>query len=236
MLAEKKGFTILEILVALGIMTLGFLAMSQMQYLSLRQSNLAESGTIATNIIQYASDRDMARVRRLHLLNSRVYLDSQAGKTITSQDDYCNSGVDGICLTCPCDPFQVFTLQSLTDGAVENRCSVIDIENFDPENIDYQDVDDPTQCTDSEFYLVRRVTTAFDNTATPNEINLNVTYAIKNQKQYDEAGFETSEPDFTLNKSLAVQKYRLSAHVDTGWNNFVTIVGNWNQVVVPHIP
>jgi len=231
--SDNKGFTLLEILIALGIMVIGFLAMSQMQYLSLRQSNLAESGTVATNIIQFASDRDMSEAKRLHLLNSRVYLDSQAGRPINLQDNYC-AGVGSVCAQCPCDPLEIFTSQSTTDGSVENRCSVIDIEDFDPASIDYKD--NVTLCTDSEFYLVRRVTSGFDATVVPNEINLNVSYAIKNQKQFDESGFETAEPDFTLNQSLAVQKYRVSAHVDTGWDNFVTTVGDWSQVVIPHIP
>ena len=233
MKSDNKGFTLLEILVALGIMVIGFLAMSQMQYLSLRQSNMAESGTIATNIIQFASDRDMSEAKRLHLLNSRVYLDSQAGRSINKQDDYCTTS-GGPCADCPCDPLEAFTSQSLTDGSVENRCSVIDIVEFDPESIDYKD--DVTLCTDSEFYLVRRVTSNVDVVSLPNEINLNVSYAIKTQKQFDESGFETSEPDFTINKSLAVQKYRVSAHVDTGWDNFVTTTGDWSQVVIPHIP
>ena len=231
MFSDNKGFTLLEILLALAIMVVGFLAMSQMQYISLRQSNLAESGSTATNIIQFASDRDMSRSKRLHLLNSRVYLDSQAGKTIVLQDDYCS---DAICVTCPCDPFQVFTSQTLTDGSVENRCSVIDTKDFDPESIDYKD--DVGDCTDSEFYLVRRVTSEVDTTVVPTEVNLNISYAIKNQKQLDDEGFETSEPDFTVKHSLAVQKYRVSGHVDTGWGRFVTAPGTWNLVVIPHIP
>ena len=236
MKSENKGFTLLEILMALGIMAFGFIAMSQMQYLSLRQSNLAESGTVATNIIQFAGDRDMARAKRLHLLNSRVYLDSQAGKTIGIQNDYCSGGTDAVCAECPCNPLEVFTTQSLTDGSVENRCSVIDINNFDPESIDYQAVDDLSQCTDSEFYLLRRVTAEVDATVAPTELNLNISYAVKNQTQLDDSGFELSEPDYTINQSLVVQKYRVSAHVDTGWNNFVTSAGNWNLVVIPHIP
>ena len=238
---NNNGFTLLEILIALGIMSFGFLAMSQMQYLSLRQSNLAESGSVATNIIQFVSDRDISRAKRLHLLNSRVYLEAQSGKVITNQDSYC-SDTGAICEDCPCDPLSVFTSDSLTSDTIEIRCAAIDVNNFDPDTIVY--VDNATDCknqvTDTEYYLLRRVINTVDTSVTPNQVDIDVSYAVKNERQLDEASF-TSTDDFTIFNSVANQKYRLSAHVDTGWINFVSTGSGaadapWTTVIVPHIP
>ena len=88
MTSNNKGFTLIEILVALAITSIGFLAMSQMQYLSLRQTTLAQVGSQSTNLIQSLIDRDTKFARIIHLLNSRVYIDSQSGTTITTKDNY----------------------------------------------------------------------------------------------------------------------------------------------------
>ncbi|MCL4246501.1 MAG: prepilin-type N-terminal cleavage/methylation domain-containing protein, partial [Candidatus Dadabacteria bacterium] len=80
LLRNQRGFTFTEIIIAISIMALGFLAMAQMQYLSLRQKQRAEQGTVATNIIQFIADRDIERVKRSHLLNSIAFVEAQAGR------------------------------------------------------------------------------------------------------------------------------------------------------------
>ena len=108
---NQSGFTMLEILVALGIMTIGFLAMAQMQFLSLRQSNIAEDGTTAMTILQTIADKDIEDVKRLHVLNSRVFLDEQSDKPITTQDDYCDGSPPSNCFKPPCsDPCSSLSL------------------------------------------------------------------------------------------------------------------------------
>ncbi len=59
---NKRGFTLLELLISVGIMSLGFLAIAQMQFLSLRQKQKAEQGTVATNAIQFIKEIGMDRV------------------------------------------------------------------------------------------------------------------------------------------------------------------------------
>ncbi|HSG31802.1 MAG TPA: prepilin-type N-terminal cleavage/methylation domain-containing protein [Thermodesulfobacteriota bacterium] len=62
---NTSGFTLLEILVAVFIMSVGFLALSQMEFLSVRQKQMAEAGSNATNIIQAAADKDLAEIKRI---------------------------------------------------------------------------------------------------------------------------------------------------------------------------
>ncbi|MGI9535049.1 MAG: type IV pilus modification PilV family protein [Thermodesulfobacteriota bacterium] len=245
MFSDNKGFTILEILIALGIMVVGFLAMSQMQYLSLRQSSLAESGTLATNIIQFASDRDMEQAKRLHLLNSRVYADSRDGKIIDKQTKYCTDGVIDNCTSCPCDPFSVFLKNSSFTqlSTPETRCAPIELKKFDPKKIQYFDTvanclnpPSPFDDIDPNFILLRKVDNVVDTTVIPTQIQLTVSYAIKNKKQINDTGLEDSDNEFSTRNSLAVQNYEVSAHVDTGWTSFISIPGSWNLIVVPHIP
>ena len=41
MLQNEKGFTIIELFIALGVMAVGFMAAAEMQYLSLKQKQAA---------------------------------------------------------------------------------------------------------------------------------------------------------------------------------------------------
>lgn len=223
---EQSGFTLIEIIVALVIMTVGFLAMSQMQYLSLRQHSLAEDGTVGTNFLQALSERDMSEVRRIHLLNSRVYLDSQQGKVITSQDDYCTGSIVPCDSGCPCNPFHILTSDTTTDNT-ETSCAEINVDNVDPAAVEYET--SKSDCTGAELYIVRRIITDIDTSVTPNDINVNVTYAVKNSRQFENYTFGDQ---LTLPTSVLVQNYGASAHIDD-WS---TYVAGWNQVIVPHIP
>ncbi|MGH7807992.1 MAG: type IV pilus modification PilV family protein, partial [Thermodesulfobacteriota bacterium] len=174
---DQNGFTLLEILVAVFIMSLGFLAAAQMQFLSLRQKQLAEQGTIATNVIQYISDNDMAEVRRRYLLNATAYVDAQAGRNQNPSRPYCDGSANSVCDVCPCDPLEAITLNP-DDGVTETICAAIDINNFNPENLNFRTT--PNQCkTDgaviltagsSPLYLVKRAVTDVDQDATPDII------------------------------------------------------------------
>jgi len=147
--SKEDGFTFTEIMIAVTIMALGFLAMAQMQFLSLRQKQLAEQGTIATNIIQFIADRDMEEVKRAHLLNSIAFMEAQAGRLVPGSDSephlqHCK-GEKNVCTECPCNPLEAIT-SDLTNDEIndegdcttpETACSVIDVHNFNPENVDF---------------------------------------------------------------------------------------------------
>ena len=89
-IGDIAGFTLIEILVAVFLIAIGFFAMSQMQFLSLRQSQMAENGTIATNIIQAVSENDLAEIRNIHKLNLN-YLNNPI------DNSYCTTGSGNIC-------------------------------------------------------------------------------------------------------------------------------------------
>lgn len=226
LIKQQSGFTLTEIIVALLIMVIGFLAMSQMQYLSLRQHTLADQGTVGTNFLQALSERDMAEIRRIHLLNARVYLDGQSGKPITTQDDYCSGSVDPCDSGCPCNPFVILTSNTNSDNT-ETTCAEIEIDNVDPASIQYET--NKSDCTDAELYIVRRVVTDVNTSVTPTDVIVNVTYGVKNAQQFDDYTFGNQ---LTLPTSVVVQDYSASAHVDD-WSTYVP---GWTQVIVPHIP
>ncbi len=251
MTSNNKGFTLMEIMVALGIMAIGFLAMSQMQYLSLRQTNIAQVGSKSINLLQSIADRDMQETRIIHLLNSRIYLDSIAGKTIINQDDYCDGSPPPDCLeppctdpctVCPCDPLNVYTTDTTVNNT-ETTCAFLSTLEFDPTNIKYEA--NKTQCTNpaclltnppciQELYLVRSVVTTVNQVANPQEIDLRITYAIKTPAQFE--NYTMGDP-LRIFDTVVVQSYDASAHIDQNWNTFISIAGqDWSNVIVPHIP
>ncbi len=253
--SNSKGFTFLEIIVALGIMAVGFLAMSQMQYLSFRQKVLAESGTFSTNTIGTVSAFEMANAKTVNLLNARVYLDSQARKIIDNQVDYCDGSDDAVCEACPCNPLEVFVSDAFNllavGGDVEHSCAMIDPNNFNPGDLEFfTDAsctaaagDDDDDDTVAPFYIFRTVTSTFDNTTTPNLINLDIRYVLKSARQFNDPlnqslmGSSGAINDFRVGDSIAKQNFQVSAHVERDWTNFVTLTtGTWNLVIVPHIP
>jgi len=135
-LKKQEGFTITEVLVAVLIMGLGFLAMAEMEFLALRQKQRAEEGTVATNVIQFIADRDMAEVKRRHLYNSIVYMDAQAGKTYDLS--YCTgSSGNSVCNSCPCNPLE-FVISELDHGTVQNTCAVVDLNDSDPDKAGFR--------------------------------------------------------------------------------------------------
>lgn len=239
-LRNNKGFTFLEILVALGIMAFGFLAMSQMQFLSLRQKQLAEDGTIATNMIQFIADRDMAELKRVHLLNATAFTEAQAGRLMlgsTSEPhlQHC-LGEKNVCATCPCNPLEVVTLDPTPqfdpagNPLFDTTCAVVNVHNFDPNEVEINYESPGCDAGSQEaFYLVKRVQSEIDNTVTPAELTLTITYAIKDAVQFGDTGFDS----VSLKDSLASQDFVITAHQED-WSELMG--AGWNQVVVPHVP
>lgn len=248
--SNENGFTFTEILIALSIMTIGFLAMAQMQFLSLRQKQQAEVGTVATNMIQFIADRDMGEVRRTHLLNAIAFVEAQAGRLNPNSDSepnlqYCK-GEKNVCDDCPCDPLAAVTpnpsqvLDEDDNTVPETSCALINPHDFDPKDVEFST--DETDCSgvsDGSLIVVKRVVVESDNdvdgdgeddTGVPLIIRLNITYAVKSRKQFDETDFDS----VSVRDTLAVQNYVISAHRE----NWFEIIADddWKEVNVPHIP
>lgn len=241
----KSGFTLIELLIAVLIMALGFVAMSQMQFLSFRQKNLANDGIHATNIIQFVADSDIAEIKKRHLLNSFIYLKGLSDSVNPQPENhpFCDGTAPGSCpnppctdpcIDCPCDPFTVIISDATNDGLTETTCSAIDLEDFDPDKLQFGPVANcsancpvGTEC----MYLLRRVTASFiDNPFDSDEIEVTITYGTKNQKQINDTA---TQNNLDLKHTLASQNFQLSGHVATNWNQFVT---NWDEVNIPHVP
>ncbi|MEW6145026.1 MAG: prepilin-type N-terminal cleavage/methylation domain-containing protein [Thermodesulfobacteriota bacterium] len=232
-LSNEKGFTFTELMIAVTIMALGFLAMAQMQFLSLRQKQLAEEGTYAANIIQFIADRDMEEVKRAHILNSIAFVEAQAGRLNPGSDSephlqYCKtSNSNRICDTCPCNPLAEVTPDP--DQALETTCAVIDVHDFDPKKVSFKS--NAAQCSGGagdSLIVVKRVASDTDASADPPETILSVTYGIKTKGQFAETGLSG------LNKrdALAVQNMVFSAH-EEDWSQFIPA---WTEIIVPHVP
>ncbi|MBI2485479.1 MAG: prepilin-type N-terminal cleavage/methylation domain-containing protein [Deltaproteobacteria bacterium] len=231
---DQDGFTLLEILVAVFIMSLGFLAAAQMQFLSLRQKQLAEQGTIATNVIQYISDNDMAEVRRRYLLNATAYIDAQAGRAPNL--NYCNGSANSVCGVCPCDP-----LEAITPNGVTETCAAIDVNNFNPDNLNFRTA--VTQCKadgavisgagSTPLYAVKQATTTQAVLNGVQTLTVAVTYAVKTPSQFDKTGI-TGITSVSLSNTLVTQTYEVSAN-EADFSDFIPGPG-WDAVNVPHIP
>lgn len=231
--SKEDGFTFTEIMIAVTIMALGFLAMAQMQFLSLRQKQLAEQGTSASNIIQFISDRDVEEVKRAHLLNSIAFMEAQAGRLVPGSDSephlqYCKtSNSNRMCDECPCDPLAEVTPDP--NQALEITCAVINAHDFDPKKVSFKGT--AGQCSGGagdSLVVVKRVASDTDDTVDPPETMLNVTYGIKTKSQFAETGFG----GISKKDTLAVQNMVFSAH-EEDWSQFIP---SWTEVMVPHVP
>jgi len=239
-ISNDKGFTLTEILVALLIMTIGFLAMAQMQFLSLRQKQLAESGTIATNMIQFISDRDMAEAKRVHLLNSIAYIEAQAGRLNPGDENephlkYCkSSNADHVCEACPCSPLESITLAAPADGTTETSCAVIDPHDFNPESVEFaKDGVAGSPCNtagDGVLYVIKQVQSTISNLTTPVVTTLDITYAVKTPTQFEETAFDS----VSIKDSIAAQQFSVTSHRED-WTEIIG-GGGWNAVEIPDIP
>lgn len=236
--SNENGFTFTEIMIAVTIMALGFLAMAQMQFLSLRQKQLAEQGTSASNIIQFIADRDMEEVKRAHLLNSIAFMEAQAGRLVPGSDSephlqYCKtSNSNRMCDACPCDPLAEVTPDP--SQALEITCAVINVHDFDPKKVSFKGT--VGQCSggagDSSI-VIKRVNSQTVVPADPNNptvTTLNVTYGIKTKSQFAETGFDS----LIKRDTLATQNMVFSAHKED-WFQFIP-QDPWRVVMVPHVP
>ena len=235
---NQEGFTLIELLVATLIMAIGFMAFAEMQFLSLLLKQRAELGSTATNAIQFISDRDIAEVKRVYLLNSNARMDFQAGR-LTSADlplPYCDGSANSVCGACPCDPLEALT-PNPDDGVDETTCAAIDRQHFDPTNITFRNTKAlcladaaALPANISPLYIVKEATTSvIDNPApTADGVTVTLTYAIKTSPQFD----DTDITSVLIRDSIASQSFEVTAHED----NYSDLIAGWNLVRIPHVP
>ena len=230
---NRSGFTIIEILITILIMSTGFIALSQMQFLSILQKQRAEAGTIATNIVQFANDSDLAKAKKMHQLNILVLLDTIAQRT--PDYTYCGDSTKFGCTQCPCDPLTAFTPNPVVGN--EKTCSIIDINDFDPENLIYTNQTTCQTTLDSfgteAMILVKDVDTNSVVVDGITILTLSIMYGVKSKEQFRDSGLSV-----LLKDTLVAQSFEVTAHLDN-YNENGTISSNptgWINVRVPHLP
>ena len=230
---NRSGFTIIEILITILIMSTGFIALSQMQFLSILQKQRAEAGTIATNIVQFANDSDLAKAKKMHQLNILVLLDTIAQRT--PDYTYCGDSTKFGCTECPCDPLTAFTPNPVVGN--EKTCSIIDINDFDPENLIYTNQTTCQTTLDSfgteAMILVKDVDTNSVVVDGITIMTLSIMYGVKSKEQFRDSGLSV-----LLKDTLVAQSFEVTAHLDN-YNENGTISSNptgWINVRVPHLP
>jgi len=235
-MSKQSGFTILEVLIAILIMSTGFIALSQMQFLSILQKQRAEAGTIATNIVQFANDSDLAKAKKMHQLNILVLLDTIAQRT--PDYTYCGDSTKFGCTECPCDPLTAFTPNPVVGN--EKTCSIIDINDFDPENLIYTNQTTCQTTLDSfgteAMILVKDVDTDSVVVDGITIMTLSIMYGVKSEEQFRDSGLSV-----LLKDTLAAQSFEVTAHLA----NYFGIISlsptslnptGWINVRVPHLP
>jgi prepilin-type N-terminal cleavage/methylation domain-containing protein len=233
-MSKQSGFTILEILIAILIMSVGFIALSQMQFLSILQKQRAEAGTIATNIIQFANDSDMAKAKKMHQLNILVLLDTIAQRT--PDFTYCGDSTKFGCTECPCDPLTAFTPNPVS-GTDENTCSIVDINDFEPETLNYTDASTCQIILDTfgteAMVLVKNAEIEQVVVDGVTIMTISLMYGVKSVEQFVATSLSVS-----LRDTLASQSFQVTAHLDN-YNESGSISSNptgWINVRVPHLP
>jgi len=243
---SQRGFTLTEVLVAIMIMAIGFMAVAEMEFLALRQKQQADSGTTGTNIVQYISDYDMAEIKRLHAYNAQAYLDAQSGSTVNLA--YCSGGAPANCpedvcadpcAVCPCNPFTAITT-SVANSTVSTQCSVINLKEIDSSALVFRGT--VTACKADAAAMI----TALQTLGQPSEVayivrvasvertfdvlpivTVSLIYAVKSIQDFEETGFATAHRD-----TMVTQFFQVSGHRD----NWATVLPAFTQVWVPHLP
>jgi len=226
---NQEGFTLIELLIATLIMSIGFIAFAEMQFLSLLQKQRAELGSTATNAIQFISDRDMAEAKRIYLLNSNTRMDANAGRLLDLS--YCDGSATSVCGVCPCDPLEAITPNP--DNLPETTCAAIDRHNFDPTNITFRTTKAlcltdaaALPANSSPLYVVKKAEPP--EIVIPNIVEVQITYAIKTSPQFD----DTDITSVLIRDSIASQSFGFTAHVD----NYSDLIPGWTTVRIPHVP
>ncbi len=209
-----------------------------MGFLSLRQKHLAETGTDAANVVQFVTDRDLAEVKRLHLLNTKAYQDALTVKSLNLS--YCDGDSEDPCAACPCDPLNVLTTNTdptpVGSADVITMCSVINLQDLDPDLM--FNTDETTCKSNMDFQLaneneimvlVREASTTVTNNM-PTTIIIDMTYAAKSVQQFIETGLSTN-----LKDSLARQVFTVTAHEDN-YSDDAVVLSGWTDVRIPHVP
>jgi len=227
---NQEGFTLIELLIATLIMSIGFIAFAEMQFLSLLQKQRAELGSTATNAIQFISDRDMAEAKRIYLLNSNTRMDANAGRLLDLS--YCDGSATSVCGACPCDPLEAIT-PNPDNGVTETTCAAIDRHNFDPTNITFRTTKAlcltdaaALPANSSPLYVVKKAEPP--EIVIPNIVEVQITYAIKTSPQFD----DTDITSVLIRDSIASQSFGVTAHVD----NYSDLIPGWDPVRIPHVP
>lgn len=238
---KEGGFTLLEILIAVAIMALGFLALAEMQYLALRQKQKAELGTVATNMIQFVADVDLAEVRRLHLLNTITHSAAVAGRPLDLS--YCNgTEPDTGCTGCPCDVMEVLTSVSYPNPpeppAVneDETCAPIETHDFDPEKLVFSTNVNDCADPDADMYIIKnvRLSQQQDPETLVDVLTATITYAVKTPGQFRETGLtiiDDANNRPILRNSVATQTQTITAHVDD-WS---AIIPGWAEIRIAHV-
>lgn len=237
---NQNGFTLTEILVALAIMGIGFLAVAEMEFLSMRQRQRADAGTIATNVIQFVSERDLAEVRRRHLLNLASC--ANAGLGVPFDLSYCNGSATSICNACPCNPLEVLTPNPVNGVVNEPTCAAVNALNLDHTDLNFRttgaecdgDADAVRAADGSLMYVVKQATTTQAQVNGQQTLTVSIAYAVKTQVQVNRElsrggdGFSVEIRD-----SLASQASQITAFLDTDPDRCRTL--GW-FLTVPNIP
>ncbi|NIP38444.1 MAG: prepilin-type N-terminal cleavage/methylation domain-containing protein, partial [Candidatus Dadabacteria bacterium] len=212
----QSGFTLLEVLVAVFIMATGFLALSQMEFLSLRQKIIAEDSSLATNILQAAVDKDFGELKRVSLLNIRTFI-AEANES-DADYTYCDGSADSsICSSCPCNPLAFIAPDPTVVGTKAIQCAAIMLDDLDIKNLSYTTnkdncLNDYTTIGSEGMFILRRASVgdeASDSSTITSIYKVDLVYAVKSLEQFQKSDFSLA-----LKDNLVLQGVTVSAQTE----------------------